>query len=278
MGKKIIKKLDCIFLDTYDGSYQVVHPHIIIYNELLYLICTPYPYGMEEYENPSLFFGNNINSLRPFLNNPIANQGEQKKGHHLSDPYLFASNNNLLCIYRESNLKNQKLHLLNIDNMSSKLIYESNNDDLISPIVISRNDTNYVFYVTMNECNNSIVKCVVFDNNYNVKYTNICEVVSPFDEYYIWHFDIHPDDINENIIRAIFLLRCKRNNNIYKLFVGHFEFNSNKWVILKQVQIPQKKSKKKKFVYKSCYIPNSNKILLNFIDKKNRYYLSIISE
>ena len=46
------------YLETYDGSNQAVHPDVTYFNGEYWLAATPYPYGMEEYENPCLYRGN----------------------------------------------------------------------------------------------------------------------------------------------------------------------------------------------------------------------------
>ena len=85
-------------LDTYDGGGQAVHPDIVYYNNLYWLTITPYPYGMEEYENPCLYQGKNLNNLA-LPKGPIAVQKEHTQGVHLSDP-CFAVDDNKLYLKR----------------------------------------------------------------------------------------------------------------------------------------------------------------------------------
>lgn len=39
---------------SYDGTGQCVHPDSILYNDKLIFTYTPYPYGVDTYENPSI--------------------------------------------------------------------------------------------------------------------------------------------------------------------------------------------------------------------------------
>lgn len=43
-------------VDSYDGSNQWVHPDVSFFDGLYWFVATPYPYGMEEYENPCVYF------------------------------------------------------------------------------------------------------------------------------------------------------------------------------------------------------------------------------
>lgn len=98
-------------LHTYDGSDQAVHPDIIYFAGKYWLVVTPYPYGMEEYENPSLYCGTSINSLLSISQNPIDRQKRHEIGSHLSDPCIFEYNNELICVYRENMRKKETILL-----------------------------------------------------------------------------------------------------------------------------------------------------------------------
>jgi len=44
-----------LFIPTYDGSGQAVHPDILYWKDQYWMTCTPYPYGVDTYENPCIY-------------------------------------------------------------------------------------------------------------------------------------------------------------------------------------------------------------------------------
>jgi hypothetical protein len=56
--EKILKKIPDnthVYIPTYDGSNQVVHPDVLFINDTFRLAITPYPLGNNQYENPSVY-------------------------------------------------------------------------------------------------------------------------------------------------------------------------------------------------------------------------------
>ena len=82
LNKRTCQACNDIIIRTYDGSNQVVHPDATCYNGELWFIATPYPYGMEEYENPCTYKGLNIQMLMPETT-PVKKQKVHRKGFHL---------------------------------------------------------------------------------------------------------------------------------------------------------------------------------------------------
>lgn len=280
--KKTLKKIrqyDALCLDTYDGSSQVTHPDCVYYKGDLYLVCTPYPFGIEDYENPSLFFGNDLHNLLPYSKKPLQTQGKIQKHHYLSDPCLLIDEGFLYCFYREtfysSKEKQNSIWVINaLDNdCLPKEVLTSKQDGLMSPIVLNDDSFFYLFYITRSN-DGSIIKRCIFNRKFEIKEVLEDKIVDIPTDYFVWHFDINYDD--SNLYKCLLLLRSKANRDIFILHYGTFDFKNGVWKVGKLVEIPKKLIKHIKFCYKSCFIPKSDNILLSFVDKRNRYFLAEI--
>lgn len=271
------KKNECLILETYDGSAQVTHPNCIIYNDQIYMVCTPYPYGMEEYENPSLYFGDSIETLKAHHKNPLISQGTITKHQYLSDPCLFFDEKSLYIFYRKTEYsktnKLNQIYVYDVNKKSSNLVISSSIDGLMSPIVIKKSNFIFLYYITRISNGSTIKKCVL---NQDFKLIDISEekVYGIPEDFFVWHFDINYDD--SILYRTLVLLRSKKNPNKFALYHGLFDIDQGVWKIEEKVDLPKKILKNYKFCYKSCYIPRTTNILLNYVDKKNRYCLTII--
>lgn len=96
------KGVNLLWLRTYDGSSQCAHPHVVKWKEKLWLVVTPYPYGMSAYENPCMYSGTSIDQMCEHVDNPVDIPKSSTSGTHFSDPCLYSDESNLYCFYRES--------------------------------------------------------------------------------------------------------------------------------------------------------------------------------
>ena len=277
-------------LETCDGSGQSVHPDIAIWNDQYWLVVTPYPYGMEEYENPCIYQGSSLNDLRIPLG-PVAIQHKHTQGVHLSDPCFAKYNNMLYCFYRESerNGQNEKQGIWEMKyNQATEmwsapiLLMNSNEDKLLSPAMLfDENGELSVYYVSslhddfmfVRERCNGIVREKEFQiikglpNNYALWHIGISRCKDVF--FYI---------DNNNEIIGLFLVESKSDKKDLRLFSAKGSMDSNVWIVEKEICIPKDMADIVLFPYKSCYIPQSNgEILLSFRDKKSRNRYIIIN-
>lgn len=274
------KRSNSIIINTYDGSSQVVHPNVISFNDNQYMICTPYPFGMQEYENPSLYLFNTNDNLIEIGKNPIASQGEISKNHYLSDPCLFSKDGNLFCCYRETKRFDSgyinNLFFINVFQNSIPFeVFSSNNEGLMSPIVVVDDDLYKIFYITRNDTL-SDVKCVILSHDYKIKSKITCIVKNIPSGFFVWHFDMMLND--KNMGKVIFLLRSKENANHFELYFGDFDLLNYEWNVTNSIVIPKTLAKFYKSCYKSCFIPGTKDILLSYITKHNEYALYRIKE
>lgn len=114
---------------TYDGSGQVVHPSIIdFFNEFginawsgyrYWMVLTPYPYGQNRFENPSLYASNDGLSwvVPPNITNPLdTSSGGLDKGFLFDPEMIFNPDCNQLWIYyRFADSHVLKMHLIKIN-------------------------------------------------------------------------------------------------------------------------------------------------------------------
>ena len=276
------KNIDVLWLETYDGSNQVCHPDIAYWNNEYWLVATPYPYGLEEYENPSLFHGVNINSLIGIDANPIAFPGRKGYGSHLSDPCLYKHDDTLYCFYRDTINYGEKIEnricykMIERDGVTDgeQLLVSSFVDGLLSPSVIQYRDSTFLLLVSSVDGN------LVFKGYSLTKELNICsefsvDVCGKEQEWDIWHFDLKVK--NDSLVEGLFLMREKNNKGNFKLKKANLDIETRKLFFSKDVTIPEEISTEILFPYKSCIIPGVyDKAIMSFRDKNSVYVLKVI--
>ncbi len=277
-------------LETYDGSGQAVHPDMAFWKDKFWLAITPYPYGMEEYENPCIYSGGSIDNLIA-PQGPIAVQRQHIQGLHLSDPCFSVDGDQLFCYYRESERKGgleentiwEMQYIESNRNWSEPvLIMDSVDDKILSPAMIYKNPgvlTTY-FVSTLNGGYS-----LVSTKSKGVL-TDITEhqIIGLPDDYELWHIgiskikDIYPDETDTCELSGLFLAKAKKKKGCMKLFEARNDGLDLYWKITKEIEMPDVIKEILAFPYKSCYIPKQEgKILLSFRDKKSRNRMIIIS-
>ena len=278
------------YIQTDDGSDQVVHPDIVEYQNRLVLICTPYPYGMEEYENPCLYIGNNLEYMKPLLC-PIDNQGKQMHGVHMSDPCIVSSDNQLYCIYRETKFKEDFIYLkkVTIDEREyvglseRRVLMQSKESYVLSPAVVTYDNYLYMYYVGLLSGNSSELMLVQFDKErLESRHSAPITIQNEPLGFYLWHIGVNSAaDYGKCIKRGdaltgLFLYLNRQDSKNVKLFIAVCEdIGLNKWMIEKEVKMPKEVGSQILFPYKSCFIPKTEgHILLSFRDtmRRNRLY------
>lgn len=148
-------------IPTYDESSQAVHPDILYFKDsfkghYFYMVMTPYPYSDDDYENPSILVSENgcvfyeeKDSLNPLVEIPAY-------GYN-NDPDIFFNNgtNEFYIHYLETmRPDSQNLILLKSSDgiewyKSTAVRYDFNSGDdfIISPTMVMKDNTYYLFYV-----------------------------------------------------------------------------------------------------------------------------------
>lgn len=278
------------FLETYDGSGQAVHPDIAYWKNNYWLTATPYPYGMEEYENPCIYYGKSLDNLS-LLEGPIAIQRKHIQGTHLSDPCFAIDNEQLYCYYRESERKGEvEVNTIwGIQYNESKkvwcvpeLIMDSVDDKILSPAMIFKTPgelTTY-FVSTLNDS----YTLVSTKSKGGLADTTEHQIIGLPENYDLWHIgisrikDIYPEETDSNELSGLFLAKVKEKNGCMKLFEARNNGVETDWHFIKEIKMPEAIKEILAFPYKSCFIPRQKgKILLSFRDKKSRNRMMIIS-
>lgn len=277
-------------LETYDGSGQAVHPDIAYYGNQYWLTVTPYPYGMEEYENPCIYQGDDLNNLN-IPQGPIAVQHKHAQGIHLSDPCFAINNGILYCYYRESERKgdNEEQSIWGIRYSESskcwsepELILDSADDKILSPAILyDEQGVLGLYYVSTLHGTYSLVSTNPSGSIGHL--TQHCILGAP-DDYYLWHIgitkvkDIHNDKTDSIELSGLFLFKSKLAGGGMKLFETRNNGLEPVWNIVREVEMPQSIKEIMTFPYKSCYIPKQNgNILLSFRDKKSRNRMIVLN-
>ncbi|MDR2168132.1 MAG: hypothetical protein LBE35_09840 [Clostridiales bacterium] len=97
-------------IPTYEGSGQTVHPHVLFFEESFlgyyYIMAiTPYPYGDESHENPSIFVSQDgvYWTAPPGVANPVTGAPHDVNyGGYFSDPFLLRRGDTLELWFRHT--------------------------------------------------------------------------------------------------------------------------------------------------------------------------------
>ena len=98
--------------------------------------------------------------------------------------------------------------------------------------------------------------------------------------FYPWHMAItyYNDlryDQRERRLKGIFLLKGLKKDS-FKLYFGESEGIGNKFTLSKEIEYSEEINKIIKIPYKSCFIPNENRIVFSFRDKEEKYRLVVL--
>ncbi len=276
-----------LILDTYDGSGQIVHPDFIKWHDKLWLVCTPYPYGYNKCENPSIYVGDDIESLKQACKNPIDFPSSKAKGSILSDPCFFTKDNKLCVCYRERiQEKNNAHYLLHVkssadgslwsDKITIKSTEESDKDTLISPAIIEHDGKYYMYHVKAKGYGGDVILSEL-DDELNVREIKPLKCIGLDENLLIWHIGVHSQSYKKSSAAGekIFALLYARNKTEGRVYKAYQESPESDWIIEKEVLVPD--DVKYRVLYKSSYTPDG-KIALSYFDIKNRVAVKIIED
>lgn len=266
------------WLDTYEGSSQSCHPSMVCYKGVNYLVVTPYPYGMEEYENPSLFVEQE-GSFIPLGKEPIDMPDKRMPGNHLSDPCLFVQDDTLFCFYRntikeKNGIRNVILYKSYGDGTWSerKEVLSSMTDGLLSPAVVCSDGVLWMYYVSFKNGELQLRKAELNDEYLPVSDTE-CKVNNIPDGFRVWHIEMK-ENASGGLL-GLFLMRQKAGS-VFKLYHAEMEKGAGVWTLVRECPIPKSVKERMRHPYKCCYFPDFGRIMLSFKDKKSVWCMKII--
>ena len=278
-----------VLIDTIDGSSQTVHPDIDNLKDQIAFIGTPYPYAMEEYENPCLYIGKDLYSLK-MVSCPLDVQHQRIQGVHLSDPCVASDGEKLYCIYRDTRYKDDyiyaKIACLNDDNelefSDRTLLLEKKQEYALSPAVILKEKSLLMYHVETDKVHSQLVLNTYEKESLRHRDNKVLNISNEPDSFYLWHIGISVNkgygklQRENDKLEGLFLYSSINNSRNLKLFHAISDDNIH-WHIENEISIPSNLTDIIQFPYKSCFIPNSNKVLLSFRDKKNRNRLIVMT-
>jgi len=107
---KIIFNARFLDIPTYENSGQIVHPHVLFFDEKFMgfhyiMVMTPYPYSNNAYENPSILGSQDgiIWEVPEGVFNPVAGvPADVMYGGHYSDPFILRNGDKLELWFRHT--------------------------------------------------------------------------------------------------------------------------------------------------------------------------------
>lgn len=262
-----------VALKTCDGSRQAVHPSLAQFRGKTYLACTPYPYGLEFYENPCLYIQEENGTLVPVPGMAPVVAAKAMGKEHYSDPALVAGEE-LTLIYRRCQRSGDgkidqlySLHSTDGENWSASVLQaQAPGDQLISPTVDGKEGR--LFCVEADPAIDS--KLVWYDyqsGRLGEKHT--CGVNGLSDDWFVWHLDVCRSE--NGTLRGLFMLRKKYTRKIVSK-LALFRWEKDAWQWDADVIWTPEEAAAIQFVYKSAFA-GERKLLCSACDPKNRYYL-----
>lgn len=284
-----------VYFQTYDGSSQAVHPDVTVWRDKYWMVLSPYPYSVDAYENPCVYFGDSIFSMSGIRGNPLSYSKIKKLGNFLSDPFLFADGERLYVFYRDS---------IYTDGSNSKTIYcrssadgagwtpaekvvASVEDSLISPAIIRSGGEYYFYHVRLTtECGGDILlsrgktptdwnfdrvlRCVGIPENMTIWHIAVA-AADGYDKY-----DPKPIADKAGGLVGLFMLRTLENAGPNKIFWARAERPDADWVLEEELNIPSNIRENSKSVYKSAILPDTGDVLLSIQDKRDRWSFCVV--
>ena len=273
-----------IVFKTYDGSDQACHPDMTVFNKKFWITMTPYPYGMDEYENPIVYCGEKFEDLLRQVCKPLDTPTIREYGYHLSDPCIAETGQSLMLLYRESR-RNKKTHtdtntlyLCQYDAVtdqwkSSETLSSSDEMQFLSPAIINCGERTYCYFAEFEK--GQLLLSEIKD----------CKLTEPKEikvlgmplNYYVWHLTIAYKlnkvkySENDSALAGVFLVRSKDNRNHFKLVLASSEGIGRDWEISEEISIPDSIKDMVKIVYKSAFLPFTEDVLISYRDKSDRY-------
>ena len=259
-----------IKLDTYDGSGQAVHPDVVSTKNFAgykyWMAVTPYPFGVDHFENPSIFKSRDGVNWYSAGTNPIVFPTQRKKAH-LSDPDLIyeEKSKQLRLFYRETKFVNQRVINSIYTNMSGDglqwtspvLILMSDEDSCLSPSAVTYGDTVDVFYVSTLNNGYELRKKRFIYSNFDIIEDVICQINNIPSNRFLWHVDIIK--LNENLF-GVFVFANAPGGSGSKIYWGSSMDCGITWDIKNEIIEPETAVKFKN-IYRGCLVPtDENKV------------------
>ncbi|WP_276663076.1 hypothetical protein [Syntrophomonas wolfei] len=252
-------------LDTYDGTGQCVHPDVVYIQQgfgverwKYWMVITPYPFGRDQYENPSVFASHDgVKWEIPFgLQNPIVCTPPGSESHN-SDPSLLYYKNELWLYFRQT-IKSTSLEANKIL-MSKSLdgvvwlepieIISSKTDTLISPSILHNQDIFIMWSINALSWPYSITWRTSIDGiNWSSATAAIVEGIDK--ERSVWHFDVC---LGQDCLHALLVTCTGNSGRDARLHYGYSLDMGKRW-IFKSFMLMQIHDFENRLQYRGCLV------------------------
>lgn len=269
--KKIGEYEEVIF-KTYDGMGQSTHPSIVHFGNNKVIAITPFPYGNDKFENPSIYYSENGSERYYSIDKqPVVYPKAHDKLIYLSDPDLHVKNDNLVMIYRECEYANENKYFANIYetrtndlvNWTTPVLLFSSKDGAMSPHCINIQDQEYLYYVLFENASTKL-----FRRDSKGVEQSICVNNMP-SGYMLWHIDMFYYKYN---LYGLFTLSTDHYGSDSVLFLAHTIDLGKTWDIKDKIVVDKKHNLVTK-TYKATVlnVDDSLDIYIS-IRRKDRYW------
>lgn len=263
-------------IPTYDGSRQACHPTTAVFHGNTYLACTPYPYGVEYYENPSLYVRKrDSRRWRPVPGLFPLVRPSGLGFEHYSDPCLFRWDRELVLLFRKCERHSSgKVELLYITSSADgetwstpRLLAQGGEDAFICPSVAGK----AMFCVEQDESGTRVVRYAL-DTLDGLGERAVCGIEGLDQKFFVWHIDCatHLD----GAVQGLFMLQKKSTFPIQsKLALFRWKPEGNLWRLERELPLTEDERNAVAFIYKSCFTEDPGLILCSACDRKDRWFL-----
>ena len=262
---------------TYDMGGQCCHPSVSTFRGKTYMACTPYPYGVEFYENPCVYVKRAPEAgWEPMAGAFPIVRAERLGFEHYSDPCLFRSRERLTLLFRKCERRPEgkidqlyQAYTLDGETWSApERLLETAGDKLISPAAADEADR--VFCVEYDGADDSCLVQYAVDEDMVLSQRQVCDVQGLDEAYYIWHIDV---ERRRDGLRGVFMLRKKYSALESKLAIFFQGPGDDVWRWERDVPLTDQEQGQIKYIYKSAFSDRSDRLLCSACDKRNRFFL-----
>lgn len=280
-----------LFPPTYDKSAQIVHPDIIQWKGRYWLAVTPYPFGLDTYENPCLFVSDDTRSweeVSPEFNPVFIPEG--RPSTHLSDPWFFIEEDKLVLGFRWTHKKsprseNRLYRTSSTDGKQWSPIVEivhSTECSFLSPAVINYKGGLHLLWADLTDSGSVLRSSILPEEGSALESETIVKIASMPEGMMLWHLSAMSSSLQSSSSQqyeGLFLLRSEeRNSN------NHFDYQLVKvvaenpldhWDIVGTLSIPLTLEELALYPYKaSLYtdIDGDSAVVASFCSKKGEFF------
>jgi hypothetical protein len=242
---------------------QYAHPDIVFHDGRFLLAATPYPFGIDLYENPEVF--ESIDGKAWSLAFSVHLAVREKRYQHLSDPDLFFYNNIPYLIYRKCKRSGPNaydelyLQKITLGVPSPRLLLIDTKGSLLSPSAVVLMDCILLFAVSNMTGKAGILKRYIIDMDFQVQG---CVDVT-IEAANVWHIDIIPW---EGRLVGVFLLTDPANALITSLTCYFSDDLGLSWRFKGEIPVPLSDCRR---VYRSSLLAHGSDGTLYVSYEKN---------